>query len=326
MNNLNKVSLIGRLYQKSGINPFESFYKDMDGNTISCSQKLLLEGIDFDLVYTPLKHLGYKAVLSVLGPLYASGFDPFQLSLTIGLSARFSQEEIESLWEGMDAAFKEHKIDSIKLDLLPSLTGLTISLSSLGKQSNQLFVQRPQCKEGDLLCVSGSLGAAYLGLQILEREKRVFDKANAQPKLDGYKFVLQQYLSPHIDRSLFDLLKATSILPSTGEFLTEGLAHSVKNICANHSVGAKIFMNRLPIPSPASDVANELNLDPLTAALNGGDDYKFLFAIPLDKHQEIQKELPQLDIIGHLSSLESGLMLITPDGQELELKAQAWDK
>ena len=326
MENLSKVSLISQLYAKAGIAPCNGIDEDYGDNIAGTSHKLLLEGIDFDLVYTPLQHLGYKSVLAVTGPLYAAGFEPFSISVTIALSSRFSNNETESLWEGMTAAFKEHKIDKIKLDLVPSLTGLTISLSSQGKQNRGLFVQRPACKAGDLLCVNGSLGAAYLGLQILEREKRVFEQANIQPSLDNYKFVLQSYLSPEIDKSLFGLFASTGILPSDGEFMGDGLSHAVKNICYRHALGAKIFMNRIPLAAQAGIVAEELGIDQLTAALNGGDDYRFLFSIPLEKHEELTKEFPQLDIIGHLADPASGANFITSDGQELELKAQAWDK
>ncbi|MDZ4059413.1 MAG: thiamine-phosphate kinase, partial [Bacteroidales bacterium] len=164
------------------------------------------------------------------------------------------------------------------------------------------------------------------GLQILEREKLVFEKERSQPKLDNYKFVLQSYLNPFIDSSLFRVMNECGVIPSAGEFVVNGLADSVKSICFANSVGAKIFMNRIPIASELSAVSEEIKIDPFTAALNGGDDFRFLFAIPLDKLDTIKRELPQLDIIGHLCDPEAGALLITPDGKDLELKAQAWDK
>ncbi len=326
MDNINKVSFIDTLYKKADINSYSGINSQTEEQALFNSHKLLLEGIDFDLIYTPIKHLGNKVILAILGPIYAAGFVPISLSIAIALSKKISNQQIEELWDGMVAAFKEHNITSVQLDLSPSITGMAISLSSQGKQNKKLFVQRPVCKQGDLLCISGSMGASYLGLQILEREKRVFEQANVQPKLDDYKFVLQSYLSPHIDKSLFQIFTDTSIVPAEGEFVTHGLAHSVKNICARNSLGAKVFMNRIPVASLASLVAEELNIDPMTAVLNGGDDYKFLFAIPLEKHESILKELPQLDIIGHLSNPGTGAIFITSDGQEFELKAQAWDK
>ncbi len=326
MDNINKVSFIDRLYIKAGINIYSGIISHSKEQIFFNSHKLLLEGIDFDLTYTPLKHLGSKLILAVIGPVYAAGFTPFSVSVTIALSKKISQQQIEELWGGMTAAFKEHNITEVQLDLLPSVTGMSISLSSQGKQNKKLFVQRPLCKQGDLLCISGSMGASYLGLQILEREKRVFEQAKVQPKLDEYKFVLQSYLSPYIDKTLFDAFNETDIIPTDCDFVTDGLAHSVKSICARNSLGAKIFMNRIPVASPASLVAEELNIDSMTAVLNGGGDYKYLFAIPLEKHESILKELPQLDIIGHLSDSGAGVIFITSDGQELELKAQAWSK
>lgn len=326
MDNINKVPFINKLYTKAGINAYSGVIAQAQENTFFNSHKLLLEGIDFDLIYTPIKHLGNKAILAVIGPVYASGFIPFSISVTIAVSKKISSKQIEELWEGMNAAFKEHNITQVQLDLVPSITGLAISLSSQGKQNKKLFVQRPTCKQGDLLCISGSMGASYLGLQILEREKRVFEQANVQPKLDDYKFVLQSYLSPYIDKALFQTFNDTNIIPAECDFVMDGLAHSVKNICARNSLGAKIFMNRIPVASLASNVAQELNIDPMTAVLNGGDDYKFIFAIPLEQHEAILKELPQLDIIGHLSDPGTGAIFITSDGQEFDLKAQAWDK
>ncbi len=217
-------------------------------------------------------------------------------------------------------------MESLDLDLTPSFTGLTISLSSQGKQKREVFVQKPDCKSSDLLCISGSLGAAYMGLQILEREKMIFKKENVQPDLEKYKFVLRSYLNPYIDRTLFEIFSASNIYPSTGEFVVNGLADSVKTICNRTNLGAKIFMNRIPIASETSEVASEINIDPVTAALNGGDDYRFLFAIPLEKYDALKKEFPQLDIVGHLCDPEAGAMFITPDGSEIPLKAQAWDK
>ncbi|PKO99553.1 MAG: thiamine-phosphate kinase [Bacteroidetes bacterium HGW-Bacteroidetes-8] len=321
-----KVPMIQDLFLNFGLTPNKEFFADNTGFTYSSSHKVMLEGIDFDLIYTPLKHLGYKAVLNVLGPLYSGGFEPESLSVRVALSKKFSNTSIEELWSGVVAAFKEHGLQNIDLDLLPSVTGLTISLSSQGKQKNELFVQRPSCKSSDLLCLSGGLGAAYLGLQILEREKMIFEKDGTQPQLEKYKFVLQAYLNPYIDKSLFETMKSVGIYPSRGEFVVNGLADSVKSICLAKNLGAKVFMNRIPLASGATEVAGEINIDPVTAALNGGDDYKFLFAVPLEKHEVLQKEFPQLDIIGHLCDPQAGALFVTPDGTELSLKAQGWDK
>jgi thiamine-monophosphate kinase len=321
-----KVSMIMELFESANLEPGKEPVFENKDYVYSSSHKMLLEGIDFDLVYTPLKHLGYKATLAVLGPLYATSFIPCAISVKVALSSRFGYSHIKELWSGVTAAVKEHDLQNIRLDLVPSITGLTLSLSSQGKQKREIFVQKPVCKPADLLCLSGGLGAAYMGLQILEREKLVFEKERSQPKLDNYKFVLQSYLNPFIDSSLFRVMNECGVIPSAGEFVVNGLADSVKSICFANSVGAKIFMNRIPIASELSAVSEEIKIDPFTAALNGGDDFRFLFAIPLDKLDTIKRELPQLDIIGHLCDPEAGALLITPDGKDLELKAQAWDK
>lgn len=323
-----KINLIESLLSrvKGGVTQNTSYGGSDDSLWIN-SHKLLLEGMDFDLVFTPLRHLGYKAIACVLGPIYAQNHIPENVSVNLGLSKRFFVEDIEELWMGMVAAFEEHKISSVQLDLLPSLTGLTISLSSEGKQKRETFVQTSAPASGDLICITGSLGAAYMGLQLLEREKRLFTgNPNIQPKLDGYKFILKSYLNPEINTSVIELLNESSIIPSDGSFITNGLADSVKRICRKSNLGAKIFLDKIPIASQTFAMAEELNMDAITAAINGGDDYQFLYVIPLSKYESAKKELPQLDIIGHLCAAESGTKLITPDGAELELKAQGWSE
>ncbi len=324
--NMAKMSILEELYLEAGIN--DKRKKSIEGSDLFflSSHSLLMEGIDFDPIYTPLKHLGYKSVLSVLGPLYAEGFYPYTLSIKLSLSSRFNLSQIKELWVGISAAFKEHKIEHIELDLTPSVTGLIISLSSMGKQERKIFVQRTKPKASDLLCISGSLGAAYMGLHVLEREKALFEKEKIQPNLERYRALLQSYLNPHIERELIDSLYGSQLMPTAGQFLINGLADAVKNLCHKNQLGAKIFLDKIPIGSHISEMAKEIGIDPLTSILNGGDDYKFLFTIPLEKHQELKKEIPQIDIIGHLNNLESGTLLITPDGAELPLKAQAWDK
>lgn len=325
-NNSGKESMIRDLFSTSGLARTQISLLDGDEYIYSASHSVLLEGADFDLVYTPLKHLGYKAILNVTGALFARGFTPQSLSVKLSLSSRFRFTQIEEIWSGVVSAFRELNMEHLDLDLTPSVTGLTISLSSLGKQKRGLFVQKPECKSSDLLCISGSLGASYMGLQILEREKLIFEKDSVQPDLEKYKFVLRSYLNPFIDKTLFEIFSASNIFPSDGEFVLNGLADSVKTICSRNNLGAKIFMNRIPIASETMEVASELNIDPVTAALNGGDDYRFLFAVPLENYEALKKELPQLDIVGHLCDPEAGAMFITPDGSEIPLKAQAWDK
>ncbi len=322
---MSKVSIIDHLFDKCKIKYSYDNNLDNESQIISSSHCTMLEGVDFDLTFNPLTHLGYKSVIKSLGPLYAKEFTPIFSSIIISIPTKLSLSNIEELWVGISKAYEDHSVDSINLDLQPSNNTLSISITTQGKQEKKRFVQKPKCVSGDLICVSSSLGAAYIGAQILHREKRVFLESNIQPKLDNYKDILRFYLSPTIDKELFNILKKTDLSCSYGVFNRDGLADSIKLICNNNSLGAKIFANRIPIAQYTSQVAQELNLDPLTAAFNGGEDYNFIFTFPLSQSQRVIKELPQLDIIGHTCDIDSGVKLISPDGSELELKAQAWD-
>ena len=320
------MELIETLYKKGGIKDRTTPIALSQASRVESVERLLLEGIDFDLLFTPLPHLGYKAILATLAPLYAMGYTPLSIEITIALSSKFSQEKIEELWMGMVEALKEHNIKESRLNLVPSLTGLTIALSSIGEQPESNFVQIPKPKEGELLVVNGHLGAPYLGLQILLREKRLFEETGVEPKLENYREVVGAYLKPSLESGLFEELRSKEILPSTGYFIDQGLAHAVKSLCLREGVGAKIFMDKIAIASYSSKVAEELNISSMTAALNGGDDFRFLLSIPLSHYEKLAREFPHLDIIGHLAAPEAGETLITPDGEELELKAQAWSK
>ncbi|MEA5004948.1 MAG: AIR synthase related protein [Rikenellaceae bacterium] len=325
---IGKVRLIDRLLTTAGTSLSDTVsFGEESGNHWISSQKLLLEGIDFDLIYTPLKHLGYKAVLGVLGPIAAHNYTPCTLSLNIGLSKRFCVEDIEELWSGVSAALQENKITNISLDLSSSLTGLTISLSSQGKQKTEVFVQTPKPQPGELLCITGNVGAAFMGLQLLEREKVLFNNnPEVQPQLDGHKFILQSYLSPQLNTSIRESFSDNNILPSDGVFITNGLADAVKFICKKNNLGAKVFLDKIPIASQTFEMAEELHMDAITAALNGGDDFQILYSVPLSQYETIKRELPNLDVIGHLTSDSGYACLVTPDGAEIELKAQGWSE
>lgn len=327
ISDIGKNTFTANLLSKVGSDLASSMiFNDEEDCVWDSSHSLFLEGIDFDLVYMPLKYLGYKSVIMSVGPLYANLFTPDNISIRIGLSSRFSVEDTEELWSGIVAGIEEHKISKVSLELLPSLTGLTISISSQGKQKKEEFVQRPKPASGDLICLSGNVGAALMGLHLLEREKALFNNSSSQPKLENYKFILKAYLNPEINTSLFEELVNNGISPTGGEFLAKGLADAVKMICHNSGFGAKIFLDKIPVSAQTSTMAQELNIDPITAALNGGSDVQFIFSIPVSQYEILRKELPQLDIIGHLCSPEIGAVLITPDGLAMELKAQAWIK
>ncbi len=325
---IGRINLIDRLLSFSGGLFTESVeLTESDNFHIVSSHKLLLEGIDFNLIYNPLKHLGYKSVLSVLGPLYAADCIPVAISVKLGLSGRFCVEDIEELWAGAAAAISEHKIGSVSLDIHSSVTGMAISLSSQGKQPKESFVQTPKAVSTDLICVTGNLGAAYMGLQLLEREKLLFEKnSTQQPQLKGYEYILKSYLSPELNNSVLSLFRENSVFPSSGIFITDGLAGAVRRLCRNTSLGARLYLEKIPVASQTFKMAEELNIEATTAVLNGGDDFRLLYTIPLSKHEVLAKEIPSVDIIGHLTPEGTGCWLITPDGSQIGLKAQGWSE
>lgn len=324
---IGKMATIARLYENSGYanipcTRLPSGDGDIRYTWISVN-RTHLEGVDFDLVYTPLKHLGYKAVLSAVGTVYAKGYKPYSLSVSMGLSKRFFFEDVENIWTGMTAAAKEHGIKEISLDLTPSMTGLCINLSAQGYRD--INKTAPAMKDTDIICITGNLGAAYMGLHVLEREKATFvSKSSKQPDLTPYKFILSEYLSPYIKKDIFDVMDKEGLTPTSGYFITDGLAATVKQIQAEHSLGVRIYLEKIPIAQQTFKMAEEINMDALTAALNGGDDYKFLFTLPVDQFEKLSKELPDFDVIGHLCAPEYGTLLVTPEGNTLEIKAQGW--
>lgn len=329
---IGKKSLLEQLFYNTGLEnkKLEGIKLSDNKESIALNQKVLLEGIDFDLVYNPLKHLGYKSILSVLGDLYAKLYKPSQVSVNIAISKRFSVEDVNELWGGMLAAFKEHGIYRVSLDINSSVTGLTIGLSAIGVKDPALSQETESAGNYDLICLTGNVGAAYMGLLILNREKIAFsntsDKAKEikQPDLSGYKYVLQSFLSPQIDPAIIERFKENGIIPTSGSFVTMGLADSIKGLCKESGLGARIYLEKIPVSSKTIEVAEELNIDTVTAALNGGDDFRFIFTIPLEKNEQFRRDFQDYDIIGHMTSPGTGSVLVTPEGAELELKAQGW--
>ena len=312
---IGKQAALDRLFEGSG------YHNENPGET---AHKLLLEGCDFDLVYTPLKHLGYKAVLRVLGELYAALRQPVSLSVELGLSKRFCYEDVAALWEGMLAACREHGVKQTSLELSPSVNGLAISLSASGTQKASILKKVPEAKSMDLLCLSGHVGAAYMGLHVLEREKVAFTGTGEQPDLSPYKAVLASYLSPEIKPDLLARFLEAEVLPSRGYFLTRGLGEGVIRLSRDTGLGAKIYLEKIPISSQTFAMAEEIDMDVVTAAMNGGDDYKFLFVIPLSQHETFRKEFHDFEVIGHLAQPDVGPVLVTPEGAELPIHAQGY--
>ena len=327
---LGRVEAIARLYEGTPFKPFKTGYFETSGKScISSQSRTFIEGIDFDLTYFPLKHLGYKCVTAVTGELYAEFAHPRTMDIRIGISAKLDFQHIQEVWQGIVAAAKEHGYKDVSLDLIPSPNGLTVSVSAVGETSLLTSRRRPAAKSMDLICVSDNLGAAYLGFQILEREKRRFEEsgdANAQPDLDAYKNLVGAFLKPQINPQIVKLMEDAEIIPSHGYLVTRGLSDAVKRLVRDSGLGAKVYVDKLPFAGRTFDLGKELNIDPVSAALNGGEDYRLLFTIPIGKHDKFRHDFQTFDIIGHLAKPEVGAAVVTPDGVELPMKAQGWNE
>jgi len=325
---LGRVEAISRLYDGTPYKPFCSSWFETSGKACVTNQsKIFIEGIDFDLTYFPLKHLGYKCVTAVTGELYAEFSHPRTMDVRLGISSKLDFKHTKELWEGITAAACEHGYKKVSLDLIPSPNGLTISISSMGETSLLMAKRRPSAKSMDLICISDNIGAAYIGFQVLEREKRAFEKSGdtkAQPKLDDYKGHVGAYLKPRINPQIITLMEEAEIIPSYGYLVNRGLADAVKRLVRDSNLGAKIYVDRLPFAGKTFELGKELNIDPMSAALNGGEDYRLLFTIPIGKHDKFRHDFQTFDIIGHLAKPEVGAALVTPDGVELPMKAQGW--
>ena len=326
---LGRVEAIAKLYEGTPYKPFESSRFETSGKSYVTQQsRTFIEGIDFDLVYFPLKHLGYKCVTAVTGELYAEFSHPRTIDIRLGISSKLDLKHIKEIWEGVVAAAKEHGYIKVSLDLIPSPNGLAISVSANGETTLLTAKRRPAAKSMDLICVSDNLGAAFMGFQVLEREKRAFEKsgdAKAQPKLEDYKHLVGAYLKPQINAKTISQMEDAEIIPSYGYLVTRGLADAVKRLVRDSGLGAKIYVDKLPFAGKTFELGKELNIDPISAALNGGEDYRLLFTIPIGKHEKFRHDFQTFDIIGHLAKPEVGAAVVTPDGVELPMKAQGWN-
>ncbi|MCD8185516.1 MAG: thiamine-phosphate kinase, partial [Rikenellaceae bacterium] len=288
------------------------------------SSDLLLEGIHFDLTYTPLVHLGYKTVVVGICDVYAMNGLPKQIIVSIGISSRFSLEQIEEIYQGIRMACEQYHLDLIGGDTSASLTGLTLGITAIGRANKGKVVYRSGAKINDLICVTGDLGSAYLGLKLLDREKRVLEGIDhPQPRFDGYEYLLQRQLRPEAPRLVIEEMAKAALLPTSMIDLSDGLASDLLQICRASRTGARIYLNRLPIAQESFALAEELNIDSVVAALNGGDDYELLFTVPLEKQQEVS-QIPGTEIIGHMVAENKGCALTTPDGQEITITAPGW--
>ena len=286
---------------------------------------LLLEGIHFDLVYVPLKHLGYKSAVVNFSDIYAMNGEPKQITVSLGISKRFSVENLEEFYSGIQLACEHYGVDLVGGDTSASLTGLTISITCIGEAEKDKIVYRNGAKENDLICVSGNLGSAYMGLQLLEREKLVFsDNKNAQPDFEGNDYILQRQLKPEARKDIIEKLREKGILPTAMMDISDGLSSELMHICSQSNVGCRVYEDKIPINYDAAVMADEMNINIVTAALNGGEDYELLFTASLDDYEKIIA-MENVGIVGHITKPELGLHLVGRQGEEIPLQAQGWN-
>jgi thiamine-monophosphate kinase len=289
------------------------------------STDLLLEGIHFDLAYVPLMHLGYKAVQVNLSDIYAMNGVATQITVSIGLSSKFPLEAVEEIYKGIELACNKFNIDLIGGDTSSSKQGLVISITSIGFAKKENVVYRSGANEGDLLCVSGDLGGAYVGLQILEREKQIFlENPNVQPDLEGKDYIIERQLKPEGRRDIVDLLEQMNILPTSMIDVSDGLASEIMHICKQSDKGCTIYEDKLPLDPMTYETARELGLDPTVCALNGGEDYELLFTIKQDDYTKLKHDV-DITVIGHITDKASGCKMISKSNVVHELKAQGWN-
>ena len=307
-----------------------------EGKRVLMTTDMLMEGIHFDLQYTPMKHLGYKAAMVNISDIIAMNGTPTQMVVSLALGKRFKVEDLEDFYAGLLLACEKHHIDLVGGDTTASLTGLAISITCLGEATEEEVVMRQGAKPTDLVCVSGNLGAAYMGLQLLEREKAVFNDQlrearqkgqqvePAQPEFSGREYLLERILRPEARRDITDRLKAAGIRPTSMMDISDGLSSEMMHICEQSGVGCRLYEERIPLDYQTAAAAEEFNLNVTTCAMNGGEDYELLFTVPLTHNEEMQ-QMEDVKVIGYITPASEGKKLICRDGSEFDLKAQGWN-
>lgn len=286
---------------------------------------LLLEGIHFDLSYVPLKHLGYKAIVVNLSDVFAMNAHPTQVLVSIGVSNRFSLEAVEEIYQGMNIACKRYGVDLVGGDTSASKQGLVISVTAIGKQSAEKIVKREGASINDLVCVTGDLGAAYMGLQLLEREKNVYlSNPEIQPDLEGFDYIVERQLKPEARKDIIDLFKERDLVPTSMIDVSDGLASEILHLCKSSGLGANIYEEKIPIDPMTYESARSFNLDPTVCALSGGEDYELLFTIKQSDFDKI-KNNPDISVIGHMTQSSEGAQLISKSGNQHNITAQGWN-
>ncbi len=297
---------------------------DFKTDKVVVTTDLLVEGVHFDLSYAPLKHLGYKSVVVNLSDVYAMNAEATQVTVSIAVSNRFPLEALEALYAGIETAANVYNVDVVGGDTTSSTTGLLISVTAIGKVAQNEEVYRNGAKPNDLLVVSGDLGGAYMGLQVLEREKEVFKvNPNNQPDLDGYTYIIERQLKPEARKDIVELLKALEVKPTAMIDVSDGLSSEIMHLCTQSEVGCDLYENKIPLDPQVISVCEEFDIDSTTVALNGGEDYELLFTIAQDDFDKI-KGNPHLSVIGYITEKDAGLHLVTRAETKIALKAQGW--
>jgi thiamine-monophosphate kinase len=296
-----------------------------DEEALLVSTDMLVEGIHFNLMYMPLKHLGYKSVAVNVSDICAMNGTAEQITISLAFSSRFPLEAIEELYEGIHAACKQYNVDLVGGDTSSSVSGLSINITVLGRAKKKEITYRSGAKEFDLLVVTGDLGAAYMGLQVLEREKEVF-RANPeiQPDLDGHDYIIERQLKPEARKDIIGFLKELDVIPTSMIDVSDGLASEILHICKASKVGCHLYDEKLPIDTKTSLTAMDFNLDPSTCALNGGEDYELLFTVKQEDFDKI-KGNPHMTVIGHITNEKDGTYFIDKNGSAITLRAQGWN-
>ena len=323
VNHLTKDVRTGNKTTITGIGD-DSAVVDSGNNLTLVSTDLLLEGIHFNLIYTPLKHLGYKAVIRAISDIYAMNGTPGQVMIALGISSKFKLDQVEDLYEGISLACEKYHVDLVGGDITSSLTGMTIGVTSIGTAGKNNIIKRNGARPNDLICVTGDFGASFMGLQLLERERKLFVKDKVtQPDLSGFEYVIKRQLKPEIPVSTLIDLRKEEIIPTSMIDVTDGLASDLLHICKLSGTCCRIFYSKVPIDYETTRLAEEFNIDPMTPALNGGEDFELLFTVPLEMVEKI-KLVPSVKVIGHMTTSGSGNYIVGDDGSEVEITAQGW--
>lgn len=300
---------------------------DNAGKRTLITTDLLLEGIHFDMIYTPLKHLGYKAAVVNFSDIYAMNGTPQQITISLGIAKRLSVEDLDEFYSGVKLACEVYGVDIVGGDTTSSLTGFTISITCIGTAEEEKIVYRSGAKDTDLIYVSGDLGASFMGLQLLEREKAVFasdPEKGFQPDFGGREYILERQLKPEARKDIVEMLANNEIVPTSMIDISDGLSSDLLHICKKSNVGCQLFEERIPIDYQTAAMAETFNMNVITAALNGGEDYELLFTVPLTYHDKMTS-ITGVHLVGHITKPENGCYMVTRDGVEIELKAQGWN-